>query len=47
MQFAVLAGVMERNVGVSAFVAVVDFAHVERLGINVDADSALIEFGKI
>jgi hypothetical protein len=47
MRFAVLAGVMERNVGVSPFVAVVDFAHVERLGIDVDADSALIEFGKI
>src|SRR6266851_9680959 len=47
MQFAVLAGVMQRNVGVSSFVAVVDFAHVERLGIDVDADGAPIEFGKI
>jgi hypothetical protein len=47
MQFAVLAGVMERNVGVSSFIAVVDFAHIERLGIDVDADSALIEFRKI
>jgi hypothetical protein len=47
MQFAVLAGVVERNVSVSSFVAVVDFAHIERLGIDVNADSALIEFGKI
>src|SRR6266850_612390 len=47
MQFAVLAGVVERNVSVSSFVAVVDFAHIERLGIDVDADSALLEFGEI
>jgi hypothetical protein len=47
MQFAVLAGVVQRNVGVSSFVAVVDFAHIERLGIDVDADGALVEFGEI
>jgi hypothetical protein len=47
MQFAVLAGVVQRNVGVSPFIAVVDFAHIERLGIDVDADSALLKFGQI
>ena len=46
-QFAVLAGVVQRNVGVSSFIAVVDFAHIERLGIDVDADSALLKFGQI
>ena len=47
MQFAVLAGVVQRDVGVSSFIAVVDFAHIERLGIDVDADSALLKFGQI
>ena len=47
MQLTVFAGVVERNVGVGAFVVVIDFAHVERFGVNVDADSALVVFGKI
>ena len=38
---------MERDVGVGAFIAIVDFAHIEGLGIDVDADGALIEFRKI
>ncbi len=47
MELAVFAGVVERDVGVGAFIAVIDFAHVERLGVDVDADGALIVFGKI
>jgi hypothetical protein len=47
MELAVFAGVMERDVGVGAFIAVIDFAHVEGLGVNVNADGALIVFGKI
>ena len=47
MELAVFAGVMERDVGVGAFIAVIDFAHVERLGVDVDADGALIVFGQI
>ncbi len=47
MELAVFAGVVERNVGVGAFIAVIDLAHVERLGVDVDADGALIVFGKI
>jgi len=47
MELAVFAGVVERNVCVSALVTIIHFTHVEGLGINVDADGALIEFGKI
>ena len=47
MELAVFAGVVERDVGIGAFVAVIDFTHIERFGIDVDADGALIEFGKI
>ena len=47
MQLTVFAGVVERNVGVGAFVVVIHFAHVERLRIDVDADCPLVEFGKI
>jgi hypothetical protein len=44
---AVFAGVVEGDVGVGVAVAVVDFAGVERFGVNVDTDGALIEFGEI
>ena len=47
VELAVFAGVVQRDVSVGAFVAVIDFAHIERFGVNVDADGALIEFGKI
>ena len=47
MKFAVFAGVVERNIGVGAFIPVIDFAHVEGLRVYVDTDGALIEFGKI
>ena len=47
MELAVFAGVVERHVGVGALVAVIDFAHIERLRINVDADGALVVFGKV
>src|SRR5260370_721519 len=47
VQFAVFAGVEERDVGVGALVAKVDFATVEGFRINVDADGALLEFGEI
>ena len=47
MELAVFAGVVERDVAIGAFFALIDFATVERLGIDVDADGALIEFRKI
>ena len=47
VEAAVFAGVVERNVGIGAFFAEVDFAGIEGLGIDVDADRALLEFGKI
>ncbi len=45
MELAVFAGVVEGDVAVGAFFALVNFATVERLGIDVDADGALLEFG--
>jgi hypothetical protein len=45
VEFAVFAGVVEGNVAVGAFFFGVDFAAVEGLGIDVDADGSLIEFG--
>src|SRR5260370_18721597 len=47
VQFAVFAGVDERDVGVGALVAKVDFGTVEGFRINVDTDGALLEFGEI
>ena len=47
MEFAVFAGVVERDVAVSAFFALIDFATVERLGVDMDADGALIEFRQV
>jgi hypothetical protein len=47
VEFAVFAGVVEGNVAVSATLALIDFATVEGLGIDVDADGALIEFGQV
>ena len=47
MELAVFTGVVERDVGVGAFIAVIDFAHVEGLGVNVDADGTLVVFGEI
>src|SRR5260370_25868673 len=47
IQLAVFAGVVERHVAVGAFFAKVDFASVEGLGVNVDADGALVEFREI
>jgi hypothetical protein len=47
VQTAILAGVVKRYVSVRSFVPIIDFAHVKRLGINVDADGALIVFGQI
>jgi hypothetical protein len=38
---------MERDVGVGAIFAEIDFAGVERPGINVNAHGALLEFRKI
>jgi hypothetical protein len=45
VELAVFAGVVERDVAVGAFFFGVDFATVEGLGIDVNADGALIEFG--
>lgn len=47
MEAAVFAGVVERNVAVGSLFELIDFAGVERLRIDVDADSALIVFGEI
>src|SRR6266704_4601182 len=47
VQFAVFAGVEERDIGIGALVAQIDLASVEGLGINVDADGALVEFSQV
>ena len=47
MEFAVFAGVVEGNVAVSAAFALIDFATVEGLRIDVNADGALIKFGQV
>jgi hypothetical protein len=47
VELAVFAGVVQRYVGVRSLFALVDFANVEWLGIDVDADSALVEFRKV
>jgi hypothetical protein len=47
IEFAVFASVVERDVGVGALLAEIDFARIERLGINVDADGTLVEFEEI
>jgi hypothetical protein len=38
---------VERDVAVSAFFELVDFAGVEGLGVDVNADGALIVFSEI
>jgi hypothetical protein len=47
IEFAVFAGVVERDVGVGALLAEIDLARIEGLGINVDADGTLVEFEEI
>ena len=47
VELAVFGSVVEGNVAVGALFELVDFAGVERLGVNVDADGTLIVFGKI
>jgi hypothetical protein len=47
IEFAVFAGVVERDVGVGALLAEIDLARIKRLGINVDADGTLTEFEEI
>ena len=47
MKLAVLGSVVEGNVAVGAFFELVDFAGIERLGVDVNADGALIVFGEI
>ena len=47
MELAVFGSVVERDVAVGALFELIDFAGVERLGINVNADGALIVFGEI
>jgi len=44
MELAVFAGVVQGDVAVGALFACVDFAGVERLGIDVDAYRTLFEF---
>jgi len=43
-ELAVFTCVVERDVAVCAALALIDFATVERLGVDVDAYGALIEF---
>jgi hypothetical protein len=47
IEAAVFAGVVERDVGIRALFAEINLARIERLGIDVDADGALVEFGEI
>src|SRR5437016_640408 len=47
IELAVFAGVEERHVGVGPLVAQIDFATIEGLRVNVDADGTLIEFREI
>ncbi len=47
MELAEFGSVVEGNVAVGALFELVDFAGVERLGVNVDADGALIVFGEV
>jgi hypothetical protein len=47
VEFAVFAGVVEGNVAVSAAFAGVNLTGVEGLGIDVNADGALLEFRQI
>ena len=47
VEFAVFGSVVEGDVAVSALFELIDFAGVERLGVDVNADGALIVFGKI
>jgi len=47
IEAAVFAGVVEGHVGIGAFLAEIDLARIKRLGIDVDADGALVEFGEI
>ena len=47
VELAVLGGVVERDIAVGAFFELVDFAGVKGLGIDVNADGALIVFGEI
>ena len=47
VELAVLAGVMERNVGIRAPFSEIDFATVERFRVDVNADGALLELGQI
>jgi len=47
VKLAVFAGVVEGDVAVGAFFAGVDFATVERFGIDVDAYCALVKFRQV
>ena len=47
MELAKFGSVVEGDVAVGTLFELVDFAGVERLGVNVNADGALIVFGKI
>ena len=47
MELAEFGSVVEGNIAVGAFFELIDFAGVERLGVNVNADGALIVFGQI
>jgi hypothetical protein len=47
VELAVFAGVVQGDVAVSAAFALIDFATVEGLRIDVNADGALIKFGQV
>jgi hypothetical protein len=47
IELAVFAGEEKRNVSISVFIEIVHFTSVEGLGIDVNADGALVEFGEV
>jgi len=47
VELAEFGSVVEGDVAVGALFELIDFAGVERLGVNVNADGALIVFGQI
>ena len=47
IELAVFAGEEKRNVSISIFIEIVHFTSIERFGIDVNADGALVEFGEV
>jgi hypothetical protein len=47
IELAVFAGVVERHVGIGTLLAKIDLARIKGLGVDVDADGALVKFREI